>query len=230
MAIRANSILGGVVLSCCLSLCAASAGTPVALDQTGDPGGSASLVVAAPLVQRAPTSTRAMAHPVALAVNLPLQWGHAVGGSVRVGINDHHAVLGDFSRYEPEYVFSLFRGDGANYGRNVDSSISWGYFPRKVFSGASFEVGVLYRDRVNQNDGQSAADNYDIHSRIVAAQGLIGWSWRVGNNFYVTAAVGASYGYDRSTVQDFNHTYETTSLPRFDASPEGYLRFGVVVP
>jgi hypothetical protein len=214
-----------------LTLHAASvaAGTPATIDQTGDTG-TPSLVAASAPGQSPVTTLAKAAHPVALAVNLPLMWGHSIAGSAWVGINEHHAVRGNFARYEPAFIGSAFSEDSPPTGLHVDGSVSWVYFPRKTFSGVSVEVGALYRDRAEQYTGPFfGEESYDINSRILAAEGLIGWNWRIGSDFYIAAAVGASYGYERGTRQDYMHKQAAKSFGDTYALPEGYLRFGAVL-
>ena len=168
---------------------------------------------------------------VALTVNLPLMWGSSIGVSAVVALADHHAVRFNGSRYKPHFFSWLPSEDGSPTGRNYDGSVSWIYFPRRVFTGATVEVGALYRDRYEAYVYLRGHDNnYDIASRILAAQALVGWNWRFGGTFYIATAVGASLGYEkgRNTWIDSGGASMTETVAASHVGAEAYLRFGAV--
>lgn len=208
------------------------AGTLTTLDTSGDSGSAPATVAttARPVAWRAPKAVLAD-HPVALAVNLPLMWGASVGVSATVAVADHHAVRFNGSRYDKLFLTWLASEDGAPTGRNYDGSVSWIYYPRKVFTGATVEVGALYRDRAEEYFySMGRNDNYDIESRILAGQAFVGWNWRLGGTLYVATAVGASLGYEKGTnkFRDNNGQNVTENVAESHVGAEGYLRFGAV--
>ena len=208
------------------------AGTLTTLDTSGDSGSAPATVAttARPVAWRAPKAVLAD-HRVALAVNLPLMWGSSVGVSATVAVADHHAVRFNGSRYDKLFLTWFMTEDVVPTGRNYDGSVSWIYYPRKVFTGATVEVGALYRDGAEEYfylGGRN--NNYDIESRILAGQAFVGWNWRLGGTMYVATAVGASVGYEKgkNTFLDENRQSVTETVGKSHVGTEGYLRFGAV--
>lgn len=209
------------------------AGTLTRLDTSGDSGSAPTTAASTsqPLAWHPPKSAPAD-HPVALSVNLPLMWGTSIGVSAVFAVADHHAVRFNGSRYDKLFLSWITSEDSAPTGRNYDGSVSWIYYPRKVFTGATVEVGALYRDRAEEYFySMGRNDNYDIESRILAGQAFVGWNWRVGSVFYVATAVGASVGYEKGTnaFRDNNGQDVTENVAESHVGAEGYLRFGAVL-
>ncbi|MBP9087980.1 MAG: hypothetical protein KBG15_17800 [Kofleriaceae bacterium] len=207
------------------------AGTSTLLNLSGD-SGNVPVNVAAPTAMAASTQPKSKPEVnVALTVNLPLMWGLSIGVSAIVAVAKQHAVRFNGARYDKFFLTWFMSDDGPPTGRNYDGSVSWIYYPRRVFTGATVEVGALYRDRTEAYYYDMGRDeNYDIASRILASQAFVGWNWRVGGTFYVAAAVGASVGLENGThtFRDINGKYVTEDVAEIHTGAEGYLRFGAV--
>lgn len=222
-----------VSLGLCSGVASTFAGTLITLDASGDGGGAPATVATItiqPLAWHPPKSAPAD-HPVALTVNLPFLWGSSVGVSAVIAVNDHHAVRFNGSRYVKLFLSWTASEDSGPFGHNYDGSVSWIYYPRKVFTGATVEVGALYRDRAEEYFySMGRNDNYDIESRILAGQAFVGWNWRLGGTLYVATAVGASVGYEKgtNTFRDSVGKYVTENVAASHVGAEGYLRFGAV--
>lgn len=146
----------------------------------------------------------------AVAVNSPIGWllsdssgPVAVGASGYIAINRHQVVRLNAAAYQlPGYGALLIALAGAedecSPGKQFDAGAGWMYFPRERFSGLSLEAGGLVRRHYKNN----CTLDEDIVSTttIVATRGLVGWSWLVGDHLYLSAAAGASVGYERGRV------------------------------
>lgn len=241
------------------SLLVAAATVPARAEPAGTPAGAtAASTDAAPeeggllarqSSDRSPGAGQAHAsrgHRFSLGVSSPTGWlrgllvGHSsVGASLSVGLDRHHAIRANVSRYDAFEVLPILFAvarlqDSLATGRILDASLGWVYYPRRLWDGLMFEAGVLRRDRDVQEiralfDDTSVA----IESVTYAGRASLGWSWRVTRHAFIAAAVGVSVGRERgerTTTErdmDFPDDRVTTSrVARLQADPELYLRFG----
>jgi hypothetical protein len=184
------------------------------------------------VIERAPTG------PFAIAVNTPLLWNYSFAASGWVGWNDHHAIRANVARYRsPGWMIipaKLDADDGpwdADFGHTTDLGLGWVYYPRRVLDGATLEAGVLcrirrLRSRLDENNvAHEERDTGTYGGRLLA-----GWTWRLSDLFFLSAAVGASVGYERGTEKTSNYGADPMTMhrrvSRADVAAEGYLRIG----
>jgi hypothetical protein len=177
-------------------------------------------------------------NPVAIGVNSPVGWYRGTfGASLYVGFAGHHAVRGNFTRYEDSespllLAASLAAGaEGTSHsGPVTDYGISYVWYPRALWSGIMFEVGALRRDR----DILVRHEDFDVATRSTtyAVRGMVGWSWTIRGRAFVAAAVGFSSGRETGSetvtkeVGLSGHMSETSSIKRQQPDGEAYLRIG----
>src|SRR5436189_905086 len=167
--------------------------------------------LAAPDTMAPETTPTALAakveHPqIAISTNVPFMWGHSVSGSVAVGFRTHHAIRANVASYESGGDIGVlvgdvfFDGDGSDAsieGRNLDIGVSYMMFPRRLWDGFFIEAGALIRGKhKNVTDEFASPEIVITDTTTFAARGHIGWSWLLGNHFFIQAAIGASTGHE----------------------------------
>jgi hypothetical protein len=182
--------------------------------------------------------------PIAIATNAPFNWGWSVAVSAWVGLSRHFALRANFARYG---VLDLNGDHGdiddfgntvvpPDFGHTVDFGVGLAYYSRRVLDGATFELGAVTRlkRRRDRIDDQNNADDVD-HTTVVGTRLLVGWTWRLSDHWFTTAAVGGSLGYERGSEKRFTgylpNGGEMTSwsdVSRASAAFEYYLRVGAV--
>jgi hypothetical protein len=191
------------------------------------------------------TTESAPTHTLALAINEPVGWNHgnAVGFSGYGAITEHQVIHLNVATWERgaddlggALLFLATQGNLNGYGRYTDIGAAWTYFPRRAYDGSSLEVGALVRHRNTfeyaddfTNDGTS------VQSTTVAGRALVGWSWLGWNRVFVSLQVGASVGREFGTqterveMETGGSTSRASSVDRTTVSPEGFVRFGVLL-
>lgn len=215
-------------LACLVSLVAAAA---PALADTAD--------------QPAVHATEPATAQVAIAVNPPLRWKDAdsVGISAYAGVSSHHAIRANFATYVDTggagatLIGDLFfNGDGSDaitHGRITDVGVSWMYFPRKLWSGAFLEAGLLRRARNSHvEDEFDYPEVRDTETAYYAGRGLAGWSWLFGDHVFVSVSAGLSVGHEigrETTAPRADMPMEmrrTSDVSRSQIYGEGFIRLG----
>jgi hypothetical protein len=149
----------------------------------------------------------ASAESFAVAVNAPLRWYKAVsiGGSAYVGFRGHHAIRVNAARYAHTYSIEEVVSDMADSGgyadhisgRRIDLGVGWMYFPRQLWSGPTFEAGLLVRDQVRRTQEAPDIVEYPVRTTdklTVAGRGVVGWSWLLFDRAFVSVATGIAIG------------------------------------
>ncbi|MBA3464205.1 MAG: hypothetical protein H0T46_29895 [Deltaproteobacteria bacterium] len=192
------------------------------------------------------TATRAEAKlPIAIGVNLPLRWkdGESIGGSLYVGLTKRLALRGNVASYE--YVGGMFTAAGAvasllnggdseayHGGRITDVGVGLVLYSNKMWDGFTVEAGLLRRaTNISTSDDYADEAYVATDSTTYAARALVGYSWLVGEHFFVAFALGMSGGHESGTqtarMESHSQSPLTTrSVSRWEASPEGYVRIG----
>jgi len=183
--------------------------------------------------------------PFALAINEPFGWpsGFAIAGSAYARVAAHHAVRLNVASYEyhanvggdliDHFVFGGDGDESGKTGRYFDVGASWMYFPRRVWDGPSFELGLLHRSiDTNRYDDFADDDIVDRDGQMIGARALLGWSWMIHDRVFISIAMGASKGYEFGTqviTPDASHPQMTTTgdYGEWTTAFEGNMRFGV---
>jgi len=186
-------------------------------------------------------------HRIAIAVNSPISWGIGGGGfgiSGWAGLTEHQAIRANVASYGAGYypvamLAAVSSGappdeDCSATGTISDVGASWVYFPRKVYSGLSLEVGALRRSTTKAVLGCDLAASFDTtrHSVTYAGRAMIGWSWMLGDHAFIAIAVGAAKGVERGHVdqrQSDDSPLETVRVDQWTPTFESYLRFGAAI-
>jgi hypothetical protein len=143
---------------------------------------------------------------IAIAVNPPVRWhalhdgSTALAASGYVGFARHHAIRVNVARYTAYRtnpiidVIAPDDGAGTPVGNYTDVGVAWMYFPRALWDGPTFEVGVLGRRKDTRDMDDFGYETTDVHTTTVAARGLVGWSWLWAHHVFASLAVGMSGG------------------------------------
>jgi hypothetical protein len=179
---------------------------------------------------------------VAVGVNSPLSWPDNVsfGGSLYVGIGEHHAIRANVARYEYRHnpvgdvIAGLANSDGdeASYsGSTSDRGLGWVYYPRSPWSGLSLELGVLRRERDHHlEDDDATPETIATRTTTYAGRAMIGWSWLMYDHVFLAVAAGMSLGHESGTETTERYVGAMpvqTKVSRTVAEGEGLLRLGV---
>jgi len=103
---------------------------------------------------------------------------------------------------------------------------------RRLWDGFFVEVGALIRDKHKDvTDEFASPDKVITDTMTFAVRGHIGWSWLVGNHFFLQAAIGASTGHETGRETTGSALYpepmmETHDVSRSATSAEGFFRIG----
>ncbi len=202
---------------------------------------------APPTARPVPASSRHVTD-VALAVNPPFRWAsdyeRAVGVSGYLGLGRHHAIRGNVASYDyaPNIVGELISiaagGDGSEawyQGRVTDVGVAWMYFPRRLWSGATLELGLVRRARdVSLEDEFATPERIETQTTTYAGRALVGWSWLMFDRVFISFQTGASIGYERGHETTIPRVYPydmqmatTREVGRRDLALEGFLRVGI---
>ena len=168
--------------------------------------------------------------------------GRNIGGSLYVALDKYAAVRLNAAAYKYQanpaagVAVAILSHDGydeENYrkGGFVDGGASLTLFPRRLLDGPTFEIGALvrYRDSylLDWRDQLSTRE-----STTIAGRTMVGWSWTIGRQYFVSMAVGASRGFasGRGVTQDRN-TYPMESempyrIAGWENAFECYTRIG----
>jgi len=184
-------------------------------------------------------------HRVAVAVNSPISWaaGGAFAISGYVGLTEHQAIRANLAAYQANYTpaaagatFALTGGDNEcpPTGTTFDVGAGWVYFPRKLYSGLSLELGALRRSTPNTDLWCEELTPFETttHTVTYAARAMIGWSWMLGDHAFIALAVGVSSGRERGREDDRQtdeSPIETYLVDHWTTSGETYLRFGAAI-
>ncbi|HEY5927315.1 MAG TPA: hypothetical protein VIV11_36760, partial [Kofleriaceae bacterium] len=176
------------------------------------------------------------------AVNAPVRWHQAeasVAASAYVGVARHYAIRLNVATYphtglakEAYYAFQGVGGETAYSGRTTDVGIGAMMFPRKLWSGISFELGALRRviDVREQFDYQKSEARKGAG---IVGRALVGWSWLFGDRVFVATGVGMSigrYALREDTIYmdpGYPAMDEGRNVVVFEPSFEGYFRIGI---
>lgn len=201
---------------------------------------SSLLVTAAARAQPAPEAnepTVSAARPeigVSLSFNIPIMWlGDAFGASISWGWG-RQALRLNVATYVPWAgggAAALFGAEDeeSSDGGVTDVGIGWMFYPRRLWSGATIELGGIGRFR----DTSSSPDDADparsqTHTMTIAGRGLVGWSWLFGDHVYLSVAAGLSVGYETGTerAETAPDRMTTSDIGRVAVAPEGFMRLG----
>ncbi|HSR98724.1 MAG TPA: hypothetical protein VLM79_16825 [Kofleriaceae bacterium] len=179
---------------------------------------------------------------LAISTNLPLMWKDAasIAGSVYVGVSRRHAIRANVASYKNsvsgaagDAIVGLLGGEGeASFtGRTTDVGLSWIFYPDRVWSGWTLELGALRRARdIAVNDDNRTPQRVATDTTTYAVRAMVGWTWLIQQRVFIAAGAGLSVGREtgtETTSSDFDRMTTRTSVARRDVTAEGYLRFGV---
>lgn len=183
--------------------------------------------------------------PVAIGVNVPILWKDAesIAGSLYVGLTKRLALRGNVASYD--YHGGMFTAAGAltsilsggdseaDYdGRITDVGVGAVLYSNKMWDGFTVEAGLLRRATDIEVSDDFADEAYVATTTTTyAARALVGYSWLIGDHFFVAFALGMSGGHESGTetarMESHSQSPLTTrSVSRWDAVGEGYLRIG----
>ena len=194
------------------------------------------------------TTESAPTHTLAVAINEPIGWNdaNAIGISVYGAISEHQVIRLNAATWRRNaddvggaLLFLATQGELNGYGRYTDVGAAWMYFPRRAYDGFSVELGALVRRRdtfeyLNDFD----PDGTYVKSTTLGGRALVGWSWLGWNRVFASLQVGASVGRESGTqtvlATQYNgstmtETMQSSSVARAAVSPEGFVRFGVLL-
>lgn len=179
---------------------------------------------------------------LAISTNLPLMWKDAtsIAGSVQVGVSRRHAVRANVASYEnfgsgiaSDGVVGLLGGEreASFSGRTTDIGLSWVFYPNRLWSGWTLELGALRRARdIAVHDENRTPQRVETDTTTYAVRAMVGWTWLIQERAFIAAGVGVSAGRERGTEvtsSEGDRMPTRTSVARRDVTAEGYLRFGV---
>ena len=181
--------------------------------------------------------------PIAIGVNSPFSWikdkalrgdqGRGFGVSAYVGLARHHAVRANYASYPEDgpslsIIGEVMGGESASYSGTIDDlGLAYVWYPRRLWSGPTFELGVLRRAK-NTSTSDEIRGTTETDTIDYAARGMVGWSWRFGY-FYVAVAIGVSAGRERGyevNTPDSSEMKTRQTVDRTGVDTEGYLRLG----
>ena len=212
------------------------------VEQPGDDVGEPLVLIppgAAPVLQRAPTPPKQFA----LAVNNPIAWaGLAYAASGYVALTEHQAVRMNLAWFRSTGINpgvfvlgSIIAGEpiedeAYREGGFFDVGAGWMYFPRRVWSGPTIELGAVLRTRHTYvSDEFSSPEDETFDTTTVAGRGLLGWSWDIRGRAFLAIAAGASYGYETGT-RETRSSYDSPTVGggvgRWTPGFEWYSRVG----
>lgn len=185
-------------------------------------------------------------HLVALSVNEPFGWAAGnLAASASIGLQQHVALRVNVARYgyhanPAGEIIALAMGDDGDEawrsGRFLDTGVGVTYYPRKLWSGFTLEVGMNIRqEKTHIEDEFATPYSTDRDINTYAARWLAGWSWLIHDRVTISFALGASAGAARGSETTIEADYGTNMMPvtrpvHDDVwAPEGYLRFGVTL-
>lgn len=191
-------------------------------------GGTAQASPSVP-AERAETETE-----LAVAVNAPFRWADTQGASIYLGFTPHQAIRANFARYQfdpnplGEIIGIALGGDGSEasfHGTLTDVGVGWMYFPRRLWSGFSFEAGVLRRARDHSIDDMFVLET---KTTTYAGRALIGWSWLIEGRAFISIAGGISIGRESGTetTTSMSGRISIDDVTRSAVGVEGFLRIG----
>ena len=190
------------------------------------------------------TTESAPTHTLAVAINEPIGWsnGDALGFSAYAAISSHQVIhfnVATWDRQNPAgnaLLFLATQEDFSGDGRYTDVGAAWMYFPRRAYDGFSLEAGAVLRRRSTFDyKDDFTEDGTTIESTLIAGRALVGWSWLGWNRVFVSLQLGASVGRESGTQTTRTNTdtlmpmTQSGSIDRTTISPEGFLRFGVLL-
>lgn len=174
----------------------------------------------------------------AIGVSEPVGWTAATFGiSAYTAITPHVVLRANYTTHQPENAFDIGlvellapggEDDGTHAGYIHDFSAGAMWFPRRAYDGVSVELDALVRLR-HQVDTTEDMMVMTTDATTVGGRVTVGWTWRLNNRLFISATIGASVGARRGTMT--THDAESTSvtvLPGDEATPEGFVRFGVL--
>lgn len=173
-----------------------SPATAAATVRSSSPAGAAG---AARRSRRAPAPGADQELPergLAVGVSFPVRFfAGDIGVSLSYGFARHYAVRANFASFT-ELGPLDFDSEASHSGRSTDVGAGLVWYPRRLWSGPTFELGALARtiDRkiVDEDDTETT------DTSLVAGRALLGWSWRYKEAF-LAVAVGCALGYERGT-------------------------------
>lgn len=161
----------------------------------------------------------------AIGVNSPLSIvsGFAYGVSGYMALDKHQALRVNVASYASDYLWED-EIDANLSGRKRDASVSYVYYPRRVWDGFLVDVGVLGRNHhtVSYNYDYDRA-NFISDTNTIAGRGMFGWSWLIGGHAFIAVAAGGSLGYEFGAVK---YAMSERTIGQQTKFPESYLRFG----
>jgi hypothetical protein len=170
---------------------------------------------------------------LAIAVNAPFRWPHNLAASMYLGLTRHQAVRANFAKYEYDPGVGEIIGiaadgaqsEGTYRGAITDVGVGWMYFPRRLWSGFSFEAGVLRRARDHSIDDMFVLET---KTTTYAGRALIGWSWLIEGRAFISIAGGISIGRESGTetTTSMSGRISIDDVTRSAVGVEGFLRIG----
>jgi hypothetical protein len=183
----------------------------------------------------------------AVAINEPFGWTQETfAASAYVALTAHQALRANVEYDHHMSSFDVFAlglvdaaaGGDAEYPRSgiggtTDYGLAWMWFPRHIYSGISIEAGALLRQRDYSDNTDQVTDA--LKTTTIAMRVMLGYSWRFGPRFFVSAAIGLSvgraYGTETmtSTDPDAPPSSHTHAVPTYDTDPEAFVRIGLLL-
>lgn len=204
---------------------ASVASSPVAVSTKGKK--RKKLVSKPKLVERERLPERGLS----FSTGFPLHWANNDGGfSLAYGFGRHYAVRANVASYEAFGPIS-FDSELSVDGNNRDAGLGFVWYPRSLWSGPTFELGALARDRdVELYDSFADYERQIVttDTAIYAGRGLLGWSW-YWDPFFLSVAAGLSIGYERGTETSSDDRLEMVvekRVHRVTSEVETYFRLG----
>lgn len=166
---------------------------------------------------------------VTLGMSFPLRMLAGDGGfSITYGFARHYAVRANFASFSEIGPIDFDR-ESSYDGRSTDLGVGFVWYPRRLWSGPTFEAGAFARKRYVEVQAEDDAKLTD--TGLIASRFLVGWSWRSGDAFLAVAA-GVALGYERGTATR-DEGYDDMPpvekhLSRVGTATETYFRAGFV--
>lgn len=169
---------------------------------------------------------------LAISTGLPLRFLNEEGAlSLSYGFAGHFAVRANVASYRAHGAPLCFECEVSYHGYERDLGAGLVWYPRRLWSGPTFELGAFVRDRdVQTYDDFAEYDRVRVatDSTVVAGRALVGWSWHWAP-FFTAVAVGVAAGYERGTEtssDDFEEMIVEKPIRGGTSSVEMYFRMG----
>jgi hypothetical protein len=168
--------------------------------------------------------------------------GGGFGGSFYVTLNKYLAVRTNAVAYPYHsnpaasvavavLAHEAYDEENQRSGHYIDGGASLMLFPRQVLDGPMLELGALVRDQDSHLDDWRSVV-HDRKSITLAGRVLVGWTWTIGRQYFISMALGASRGYAWGTGATADRNLDPTTpltpyrIAEWDTRFECYTRVG----